>query len=86
VIAQLYRCNNNQSRHRWSEQKIHRFSFSQNGFAIEFVLLNYSLESGGYAFPIPHDVLMTLGYCKSPANPEIAGNPRISRLFQEPKR
>ena len=42
MVAQLDSRNNNQSRHRWSEQKIHRFSFSQNGFAFEFVLLNYS--------------------------------------------
>jgi hypothetical protein len=43
------------------------------------------LESGGYALPIPHDVLMTLSYCKSAANPEIAGNPLIYGFFSERK-
>src|SRR5207248_5173100 len=45
------------------------------------------LESGGYALPIPHDVLMTLGYCKSAANPEIEGNPQIPAfsLYQRGK-
>jgi len=77
VIAKLDSCNNNQSRHRWSEQKIHKFSFSQSGCPIEFVPLNYSWNQADTPFPIPHDVLILLGYCKSQANPEIAENAQI---------
>jgi hypothetical protein len=51
------------------------------GLRLNLVLLNYAWNQADTALPIPHDVLMTLSYCKSPANPETAGNPHIFCLF-----
>ena len=82
MVAKLDNCNNNKSRHRWSKQNVHRSSFPRKvGTPLKFGPAELLSKSGGYALPIPHDVLMTLSYCKSAAIREIGGNPHIYAFF-----